>query len=316
MKEITTFAMAVLFAFPLAQTFTSCSSDIEEEEVVATATMQSEYRLQMGFEKEGRCLELLIPKHVMEKVTAIFASTHTGPQEVTTVQQLARLTSIGATPKGGDPIGVTSATLNGEEITLVTLGGTENVKGQATGSKESNLASRGKSNDYLVAVTKLFDENVIPKGKPVIVTGISLGGMIAQQVLGQKSITDNYSIRAVITFGSPLTLPLDRKGAQVVRFADVHDKVPTLGEGFLRSGLLTIGKMPKKELNQILENLDTSERVVRSGLYTGMVETHLLSYFDDPCWDDVDFLGDTSKKNVLELTENMKFYPAPRLNKK
>ena len=314
MKKITALTLTALLSVPVAQVFTSCSSEDLDEEVMNVPEEQSEHVFQVGFdEKESRCLNLLIPKDLMNKVNAIFSAATTGPQTVTSVHQLATLTSICATPKGDGPISVTSASLNGEDITLVTLGGTEMVEGQATGTKESGLASKGKSNDYLVAVTKLFDENVIPKGKPVVVTGISLGGMIAQQVLGQQSIMDNYSIRAVITFGSPLTMPIDRKGVQVVRFADVHDRVPAMGEGYLRSGLLTVGKMSLRELRRTLKTLDATERIARSGIYTGMIETHMLSYLDDPCWDNVDFLGDPSKKNVLVLKENMKFYPAPRL---
>ena len=257
-----------------------------------------------------------IPPAVLEKVKAIYSKATIGPQKVTTVNQLAILTSICATRKGDGPISVTKATLNGEKITLVTLGGTEDVEGQATTMEESQLAAFGKSNDYLKAVVKLFDTSVIPQDRPMMVTGISLGGMIAQQLLGQSSVMDRYAIRAIVTFGSPLTLPLDRKGIRVVRFADVHDKVPSLGEMILRMGMVTANEMTPKELAQKLKELDAAEKISCESKYTEMIETHALSYIEDACWSETDFLGDTGKSNVLVLEENMKFYPAPKSEEK
>lgn len=313
MRKITTLTLAGLLLFPVTSVFTACtnedlSEDLENNSVESSASFNEDT-------PDSRCINMLVPKRVIEKAKEIYSQGSTGPQTITTVNEMAIVTSINSARPTNGPISVTSASLNNEDITLITLGGTENKDGQATGSKESGLASRGKSNDYLRAVVKLFEEKIIPEDKPVIVVGISLGGMIAQQVIGEKLIMDNYNLRAVITFGSPLTMPIDRHGVKVVRFADVHDKVPGLGEGTLRSGLLTIGKLSLKKLRKTLKQLDETERVVRTSKYTGMIETHALSYIEDACWNDVDFLGDAAKTNVLVLKEDMKFYPAPRLTK-
>ena len=249
---------------------------------------------------------------MIEKIHSIYSSASTGPQKVTGVNQLAILTSICASKEVEGPISVTDALLNDEPITLITLGGTQDVEGQATTMKESQLAAFGQPNDYLKAVTDLFQDGQISQEKPVMVTGISLGGMIAQQLLGEQQVIADYSIRAVITFGSPITLPLNRHEVQVVRFCDEHDKVPQLGESLLRSGMITAKQMTKAELEAKLEELDETERITRTSKYKDLVETHALSYIEDQCWSATDFMGNPEKTNVLELVSDMKFYAAPK----
>ena len=260
-------------------------------------------------EEEG-----FLSPELMEKILSIYGSASYGPQTVTEVNQLAILTSMCASLEGRGPITLTPAQLNGKDITLLTLGGTQEVEGQATTMEESRLAAMGSDNDYLKAVVALFDNGTIPTSKPVLVTGISLGGMIAQQLMGVECVTSKYEIAAVITFGSPITLPIHREHYKVIRFADVNDKVPVLGESMLRMGLLTSGQMTKPELKTLLDALDNRERIARTSKYTDMISTHALSYIEDPCWSDIDFMGDKSKKNKLELKEEMHFYPAPKLN--
>ena len=304
-------ACIALGSLLISSTFLNCSDenpsvDVEEPSEKPGENPENEETGGGGFN---------IPDEVLEKVTAIYGQASIEPQEVKSVGQLAILTSICAARQVDGPISVTSAELNKEEITLVTLGGTEEKEGQATSMNESQLAAFGKSNDYLTAVTKLFTDHTIPQDKPVLITGISLGGMIAQQVLGVDAILKNFQIRGVITFGSPITLPLDRHEVKVVRFADTHDKVPVLGESILRMGVIT-SDLSKAELKEKLNELDTKEKIARTSKYSGMIETHALSYIEDKCWNDVDFLGDKEKKNVLVLKETMKFYPAPKQSNK
>lgn len=251
----------------------------------------------------GWKMKNLVSPELVDKVMTIYRENSTvEAQTITSVQQLAMVTSISSTIKGKDPITVTPATLNGENITLITLGGTQNREGQATTMNESKLASQGKSNDYLVAVLKLFENGTVPKDKPILVAGISLGGMIAQQLLGEKIVTDNYEIKAIITFGSPLTMPFERNGVKVVRFVDKHDMVPKLGEMNLKP------KATKKELNN-------KEVILKTSKYKDAVETHALSYIEDDCWNETDFLGDKAKKNVLVTLSELQFYPAPIITK-
>ena len=323
MKKLFSFVLVALMMLFSMSVTTGCSDkDIldpnlePEPEETPSENLEEKPDIKPEGGESGEVGGIEIPPAVLEKVKAIYSKASIGPQKVTTVNQLAILTSICATRKGDGPISVTKASLNGKKITLVTLGGTEDVEGQATTMEESQLAAFGKSNDYLKAVVKLFETSVIPKDRPVMVTGISLGGMIAQQLIGQTSIVDEYAVRAIVTFGSPLTLPLDRQYIRVVRFADVHDKVPSLGEMVLRMGMLTVNELTPKELTQKLKELDGTEKIACVSKYTDMIETHALSYIEDTCWSETDFLGDVEKKNVLVLEEDMKFYPAPKLETK
>lgn len=257
------------------------------------------------------------PLSPIEMIHAIYDNASIEPQEITSVHQLAIITSVCASLDDCEgPISVTPALLNGEAITLVTLGGTEEKEGQATTMKESQLASFGLPNDYLNAVVQLFKDGSIPSQKPVLITGISLGGMIAQQLLGVQEIMSSFKFRGIITFGSPITLPLDRQGVQVVRFVDENDQVPKMGEMLLRTGFVTGNEMSEEELMLRLDKLDRVEKIRRTSKYTDMMETHALSYIEDDCWTATDFLGDPEKRNKLELLRKMKFYPAPKMTNK
>ena len=306
--------MSMLMLFPTTSVMVACSDDDPVEETKPQDGSDDDSKNDEddnGSDDNG----MGIPQELLVKINEIYSNASLGPQEVTTVNQLAILTSVCAAREVDGPITVTAATLNGEETTLVTLGGTENKEGQATTMQESQLAAFGKPNDYLTAVEKLFEDGTIPQNKPVIVTGISLGGMIAQQILGIEDILSKYSIRAIITFGSPLTLPLNRHGIQVVRFADVNDKVPQLGESVLRGGMVTVEGMTKEEVKAKIDELDKKEKITRTSKYSGLIETHALSYIEDECWSDVDFLGSKERSNVLILKENIRFYPAPKIQK-
>lgn len=309
MKLFRTFITLIIMMFSTSVMLPSCSDDDSEDNTPTIPEDVPDEPEKPEDEVPG------IPQEYMEKIRAIYGASHTGPQEIKTISTLSILTSISSTIEGCGPISATPATLNGESITLVTLGGTQNVEGQATTMQESQLASMGKPNDYLTAVTNLFSNGTIPSNKPVIVSGYSLGGMIAQQICGVKEITDNFNIRAIITFGSPITLPLNRNGIKVVRFADNNDGVPRLGETMLRSGIIPIEGMTKEEMLNKLNELDKQEKISRTSKYTDFLITHALSYIEDECWNDIDFLGDKEKKNSIVLKEKMQFYHAPKTKK-
>lgn len=275
----------------------------------------SEGKHHSGEDEQKPPMPEALPQDLAEKLHAIYDTVSIEPQTFGSVHQLAILTSVCASRTVQGPISVTSALLNHEAVTLVTLGGTEDKEGQATTMEENRLASFGEENDYLKAVVKLFNENVIPSSRPVVVSGISLGGMIAQQILGVESVLQSHDIRAIITFGSPITLPLERKGVKVIRFADEHDKVPELGEMILRGGMISSLPMTKEEIAAYLMEMDKKEKIMRRSKYRNMIETHALSYIEDECWNGTDFLGDEQKSNTFQLLERMQFYPAPKLSK-
>lgn len=79
--------------------------------------------------------------------------------------------------------------------------------------------------------------------------------------------------------------------------------------------MLTIGKMSRRKLLRTLDEMDANEKISRTSKYTDMIEAHALSYIEDECWNNVDFMGDYEKKNVLVLNEAMTFYPALKLSR-
>lgn len=296
-----------MFVFATTTVFASCSEDDPDTDNTETPENNPEDNPETPDDGHHG-----IPDEYLTKIKAIYSAANTDPQEIKTISRLAILSSISSTINGCGPISATPATLNGEDITLVTLGGVQDVEGQATTIKESQLAAFGKPNDYLTAVTNLFTNGTIPADKPVMIAGYSLGGMIAQQVAGVREITDNFKIKAITTFGSPITLPLDRKGIKVIRYTDINDGVPQLGETVIRNGLVTVDNMTKEEMTAAINELDEKERIVRESKYTDMLITHALSYIEDECWNDIDFLGDPNKQNILVLKEKMSFYHAPK----
>ena len=238
----------------------------------------------------------------------VYSNIDLGPQELTNSKQLARLSAACASSDSTGPITVTPAVLKQNsvktDITLITLGGTEFVDGQATNITTDILSGLEINNDYLRAVVNLFKTNdsngypIIPKDKPIVVAGISLGGMVAQQLLAQKYITENYKIINVVSFGSPIICPNYRTNYTTVRrLCDTKDIVPALS------------------VTEILDldtsKLDTKERVDKNGGYKSFIGAHVLSYVDADCWNSFDVLGFENGNASIELLENVQFYDAP-----
>ena len=242
-------------------------------------------------------------KELIDRINNIYWKYNLGAQMVKKPRDLAVLTSyssFGKNNKNG-PIGVAKCLFNKEKVTLIMLGGTQFREGQATTFKESKLSMKGKDNDYLDAVLDVFNNNVISKKEPVIISGISLGGMIAQQILSKVEITNNYNIKSIICFGSPIVNPVDRKGIRVIRFTDKGDIVPKLGKFTSRFHGIN---------NKIRKKLDNEERILEDGNYKKTIESHALSYVECVGFDKYDFYGVLNGKNTLEILEDIKYYDA------
>ena len=247
-----------------------------------------------------------IPEEIINRINNIYWQYTIGPQIVRKPKDLAVLTSMSSFGKDNHngPIGIAKCKFNNnEKITLILLGGTQIKKGQATTITESKLSTKGKDNDYLDAVLKVFKEkDVIPKENPIIIAGISLGGMIAQQIISKKEIIDNYKIKSIICFGTPLVKPLNRNNIRVKRFIEKGDIVPKF-----ESLQIKIGKNKKTR-----EKLNIEEQILENANYKTMLESHALSYVENTKFDEYDFYGEKNGKNELEILEEIKYFEAPK----
>ena len=251
----------------------------------------------------------------LKKMKQYYTTMDSSARPLTTAWDLGYIDSVCSSPANGS-IGVVPAELNGEPVTLLALGGTCIKDGQASGLEEDLLSALEQSNDYLENIVDVFnktDENgqpVIPADKPVVVSGISLGGMVAQQLLAQKDIVKNYDIREVICFGSPLLAPFSRReGTHIVRFCDTMDIVPYLG----RSTLIDLIRQEVLDRDPLkyVKALDKKEAIVKDGGYKSPISAHALSYIEGKCWKGYDVLGVYGGNNQLVMKEDMQFFENP-----
>ena len=258
------------------------------------------------------------------------------------LEDLGFITSVCQCQDNINPITVTPIKVHSKneshEATLITLGGTEFKEGQATTMDESEAAGNDSlENDYLRAVVKVFNTKdvngnpVIPKDKPIIITGISLGGMIAQQVLAnigtsETQISPDYKFERVISFGSPLTNLEGRlqphNGNEYTVFKRICDKADIVPHSSIAVMKNEINKATKGEeaANKSIEALNY-EIVEESGGYKSFIVAHALSYVEknpietegyNRCWKDYDILGEVGKENHIEFIGDMVSYEAKK----
>ena len=97
---------------------------------------------------------------------------------------------------------------------------------QSAGWWTDLLVGFEQDNRYIQNVRAAILNNV-PAGSNLLVTGHSLGGMVAQQVAADSQIKSNYNVLNTVTFGSPLIDGFQREGT-VKRLGDTSDPVPYL----------------------------------------------------------------------------------------
>ena len=242
-----------------------------------------------------------ISEDVINRVNNIYWGYDTKKQVIKKPKDLAVLTSYSSFGKNNTngPIGVANALFNKEEVTVIMLGGTQIREGQATSYNECKLCFYEKDNDYIKDVKDVI--MTLDKKKPLIISGVSLGGMIAQQILSLKDITDNFNIKSIICFGSPIVFPLYHKDYRVIRFVEKGDAVPKFGN-----------INPKKfRYRKLYKELENKEKIMFDGKYKTKVECHALSYVELKEFDKYDFYGVLNGNNTLELLEDIRYFDAP-----
>ena len=198
------------------------------------------------------------------------------------------------------PITITQGVLkNGKtskNVYVIGLSGTELIKGQSTGLITDLLSGFCLDNSYVRNVVAAINEN-IPKNSNLVLSGHSLGGMIAQQVAADKSVKDGYNVLNTLTFGSPLLAAGSREGT-TIRLGDTFDAVPYLSGSLFNNTLWAILGL-NRENGGYYKTLD----------FEG---AHCKSYAREDLWGKYDAIGkkNGSAKLILDMS-TLTYYQSP-----
>ena len=108
---------------------------------------------------------------------------------------------------------------------VISLGGTDLINAEENlGIKEDIQSAFNQDNEYKKNAIKAILET-IPKGEDIYIYGLSLGGMVLQQVIADIDVKTNYNIKAAVAIGSPIT---DVNRQKIVFIEDESDIVPNL----------------------------------------------------------------------------------------
>jgi hypothetical protein len=233
-------------------------------------------------------LALLLPVNV-------FAAQRT----ITTAPALAWYDYQGYDPFIGGPISIAPVNLHegtGQNVQayLIGLSGTEPIMDQATGIFSDIQSGMGLNSDYLTDAVNAINKN-IPIHSNLIISGHSLGGMIAQQISASPAIKANYTVLNVVAFGSPVIDPSSREGV-VRRLADTSDIVP----------YLSVSSASGYRADLSTEN---------GGYFGDPLLAHAMSYLRSDVWGAYDALGLKYGHSYIQYDDsNVKFYAAPSSN--
>ncbi len=125
---------------------------------------------------------------------------------------------------------ITPATLTTEEgeedVYFVCFRGTGHTMDKANNLIACFLSAFNRDSGYL-RLAKQYLNKYVPEGAKLVLSGHSLGGMIAQQLICTDEITERYEILNTLTYGSPyvVTSAAHREGP-LVRCVDKFDVIP------------------------------------------------------------------------------------------
>lgn len=202
------------------------------------------------------------------------------------IKDIAGLTRYSSGNKELGPIML----LDSNKGKILVISGTEFNCNQQNNFLTDIASALGLNNDYLMTCKNVCLDNV-KKGTDLIVVGNSLGGMIAQQLVGCKAIKENYNIVIILTFGSPLITPTKRS-CNIKRFCDKKDLITKLS------------------LSAFNKNYDY-EVCMEDGGYNSVIEAHRESYIYNDCWNKYDVFGIKNGSNSIIIDINsIKYYNA------
>lgn len=172
-----------------------------------------------------------------------------------------------------------------QSVYFVALRGTDQSfdKTDVLGIHACLLAFCAKTNIYFELVKKTMLET-IPAGEAVVLTGHSLGGMIAQQITADEELKKTYRFLNLLNIGSPY-VPVKGRECPFRRFAERADIIPWLGFS-------------------IRANLVTEKPVFKYNGYLGKpVAAHTDAYRESDSWRPYDAFGILNGGRVLVLTD-------------
>ncbi len=248
-------------------------------------------------------------KKLAKKVTALtmaLAMVFAGLTAVATTSEAANTTTLTNSAEVADlvwdgynngvdgPISIIEGTLtNGkksQDVYLVTLSGTEDVKGQSTGYLTDLLSGFNLKSAYYDNVVNVITEN-IPANSNIVLAGHSLGGMIAQQVAADSTIKANYNVLNTVCFGSPLLSAGSREGT-VKRLGDTSDVVPYLSGSMFNNTVWAVWGLNREN----------------GGYGTSVVNAHCESYLREDVWGAYDVTGTKNGSAKLTLDLNTRTF--------
>ena len=190
--------------------------------------------------------------------------------------------------------GVLKVSSSSEKVYLVALSGTEFVMNQSTGLITDLLSGFNLNSPYLKRVVSAICNNV-PEGSNLMLSGHSLGGMIAQQVAANKEIKQKYNVLYTVTFGSPLLSAGSREGT-VKRLGDTADVIPYASGSLINNTIWAIAGLNRES----------------GGYKFASEDAHVKSYARTDVWGAYDVTGTKNGKAVLTVDlDTRKFYQAP-----
>lgn len=235
MKKITRFVAVTMLITAIGGN-TVFAAETKTNEVIAAEEVTAESMEALQEEVNAAAAE------EVDANTALVAATAAemlsgGTYTYTDASQISRLVQLGYAcnqEKHQGPFFITKGVLNynnwfhtKKDVYVVALSGTDTtMENQTTGVWTDLLVGFEFDNRYIQNVKQAILETV-PAGSNILVTGHSLGGMVAQQVASDSDLKKKYNILNTVTFGSPVINGFEREGT-VKRLGDKSDVVPFL----------------------------------------------------------------------------------------
>lgn len=194
-------------------------------------------------------------------------------------------------------------------VYLVCIAGTEIIGGRPNNFDACLTTGFNLPNQYEREIKRVIEEN-IPKGSNLMLTGHSLGGMVAQQVCSDKTLKKDYNILYTVTFGSPCVKGESGYEGTLYRLCDKNDYVTYLSGNFVEN-------FTKNMMEGMGMAMTSTGTVTRDGGYSGTGVLNALahpelngphsahmSYINEQTWGDVDVCGIPNGTHQLKLDKS------------